>query len=162
MSKEVRFYRPNKDISKGSAVSIQVVEKAKGEKYKEWNMFLTLTKQTGVDDNNNAEFAWKDDTKTITIKMGPEDVTDILAVLEGKKEKISTTRDGDGRFHQNAKGNTVLKFAPGKMGGGSYYIGASSKLKTGETKSVSQLISITDAITIDIVFREFIRMLYLG
>lgn len=104
MSKELRIYKPKK-TGDGAASKVQMIIKDKG-KYKEYNCFWEITKQTGVDKEGNASFAWskdKDRNGSITVKMGLPDIAEFLLVLAGKKEEAKL-------FHKNTKGNTAINF----------------------------------------------------
>jgi hypothetical protein len=68
-------------------------------------MFLVMAKQTGVDENDNASFDWKGG---VTVKLGENDIGEILAVAEGRKEAAGYKGS---LFHQTQDGgNKVIKF----------------------------------------------------
>lgn len=72
---------------------------------------MTSQQNSELDADGNATFAWKDRTKTIVMKLGEADLGELLALLYGYKNFLGQPKDtqGGGLFHQNDKGNTVLK-----------------------------------------------------
>lgn len=107
MSKNYRIYKPNNQGT-GAASEWQLSFKPE-EKFDNVMLFLGATKQVpGKDSNDNQQFAWKDKSQCITMKLGELDCGEILAVLNGLKDKAGSEK---GIFHQNAKGNTVLSFS---------------------------------------------------
>lgn len=104
---EFRIYRPNK--TKTGAASKFNLSLKKKEKYDEYLLFVETTQQTGIDDNGNASFGWKDQDKRIVMKLEAIDIGEILTVLNGVKNNIN---EGKGLFHKSPKNpshNTVLK-----------------------------------------------------
>ncbi len=100
---EFRIYRikPTKD---GAATKWQL--SSKQEKYgKKYHLFIEGAKQTGIDENENASFEWKDKTKVVTMKLEFLDVGEILSVLNGIKNQAGTDK---GIYHQNPKGSAAL------------------------------------------------------
>lgn len=108
--KNYRIYKPKKD-GKGAATQLEV-RKDKKDEYSTVLIFLKGANQTGFYDNKNAKFAWAKDeedlSKIVNMKLGESDIGDLLAVLNGKKDKVGQKESGI--YHQNPKGNTTLKF----------------------------------------------------
>src|SRR6187402_2909445 len=104
MSKEFRIYRANKSNT-GTATSWQLSYKSE-EKYDKYIPFLMAANQTGTDANGNAQFDW--DNK-ITIKLGENDLGEIMSVLERRKNEVGF--NGKGLYHQSPNGgNKVIYF----------------------------------------------------
>ena len=109
---EYRIYKPNKQ-NNGAATKFQVkiTEKdyVSAVDRKKVELFIVSTEQTGLDEKQNAKFAWNDPTKEVTMKLGIPDVSEMLITLRQMK-KVAGTVDGKykGLFHQNPKGNSSL------------------------------------------------------
>lgn len=111
---EYRVYKPNSSNS-GSALSFQI-KQIVGDKFTTNDFFLVGVQQTGTDaDSGNAIFGWKDQEKIVNMKLGVPDICELMTVLNGVKNVVGPkpkagATEGMGLFHQNPKGNTVLKF----------------------------------------------------
>jgi hypothetical protein len=81
--KSFRIYRANK-TNNGVASEFQLSYKEK-EPYNKWMTFLKICSQTGVDANENASFDWDGG---LTVKLGENDLGELLAVLEGRKDSL--------------------------------------------------------------------------
>lgn len=125
--KEFRIYKPNKS-GDGVASAWELSYKEKN-KYNPWTMFLGVARQTGVDEKGNAQFEWNGETK-INIKLGENDIGEILAVLERRKSAVGT---GKGLFHQTpGGGNKMISFNKFENGDG-YYLKVSAQTDTKNT-----------------------------
>lgn len=114
MAKSFRIYRPNKN-GNGFASEWQLSFK-ENNKYDKYQLFLTVAKQTGTDDNNNASFDWKE--SSITVKLGDNDVGDLLAVLSGYQDSVGYKGS---IYHETpGGGNKSLTFNHNKEKGGFY------------------------------------------
>jgi hypothetical protein len=107
--KEYRIYKP-KQTGDGAASALQM--RTQPTPYGDNHIvFWKVTRQTGVDDKKNASFAWKDDSKTISIKLEEVDIAEILALLNGQKAGLGMP-DGKGGFkglyHQSDRSNTIF------------------------------------------------------
>lgn len=104
MAKEFRCYRTNKTNS-GIAAAFQL--SYKGDlKYNPYQMFLVMAKQTGVDDNGNASYDWKE--TAITVKLGDNDLGELIAVLEGRQDAAGYKGS---LYHETpGGGNKVINF----------------------------------------------------
>ena len=96
---DLRIHKPNKQQT-GSASAFQLRIDTSG-KWPKTLSFLQMAKQTGIDENDNARFGWKDDDTTIKMKL---DETDLGKLLYGLRTKTEINL-----FHKNANGNTILK-----------------------------------------------------
>ena len=159
MSKEFRIYKPTK-AQNGAASKFQVSVKKIKEKYEEVMLFWEMAEQTGIDENNNASFDWtkpeKDIHRSITMKLGSNDVGELLCVLSGKKEFVGRKKE-EGLFHQNQSGNTILKFA--KMDRGGYYAALSAK-RSGVLMSIKHSLTDSEGTILEQLLKDFVSSLY--
>lgn len=91
------------------------------EANKQGGLFLELVPQSGKDDNGNATFAWRDDSKVIRCKLGIPDITGLLTAireyrilnrvvppyLQGKAAK----ENGVELFHKFERGSTIISYS---------------------------------------------------
>lgn len=116
---EFRLYKPfyNKETKTylGTALKMQVRKLYDPEaiigKRRKILVFLVMTMQTGEDNKGNASFAWNDNTKTVTIKLEPNDIGEMRAVLHGRKDFVGS-ESSKSLFHKNKRGTTTLTFEP--------------------------------------------------
>lgn len=102
--RQLRFYRPRQE--KNGCASAWELSFKKDEKYEPWLFFLTVAPQTGVDNDGNAAFDWKE--KAITVKMGENDIGEIMAVLDGRQDQAGFKGS---LFHKTpAGGNKNIQF----------------------------------------------------
>lgn len=86
MPKEFRVYRANKSNT-GTASAWQLSYK-KDKEYDKYEMFLIMVNQSGTEENGDAKFDWKNDA--ITVKLGVNDLGEIMAVLEKRKDLVDS------------------------------------------------------------------------
>jgi len=101
MSQDFRIYKPFK--GKGSASQFQIRTKEVQKDDKKFNkvmLFLVMANEV-PSDNDNAKFDWDNN---VTALLNENDVGALLTVLDGYRENL-----GKGLYHQNPKGNTVIK-----------------------------------------------------
>lgn len=116
MAKDFRVYRANKTNS-GVASSWQLSYKDK-EKFDKYMMFLQMAKQSpDVDKNNNAQFLWKEG---VTVKLGENDIGQILAVLERRQELAKL-------FHESPDGGNKVINLTAVENGYTLYVSAKAK-----------------------------------
>lgn len=159
--KELRIYRPSKTIQSGTAIKWQVVEKVKqkGDKsYSEIMVFVEGAPQTGMDENENASFAWEDRTRLVTLKLGMVDLGELLSVLKGRKDFAGQSAE-KGLYHQlnGASKSLQLVFVQGK----GYTFRISAKDEHG-LRDIKQTLSFSDAELLTIVLEEAVRLYYRG
>ncbi len=119
MGIEFRVYRPN---SKNNGVATAFQLRTSDEKYDNVLLFMVVAPQTGVDDKGNAKFDWKGG---ITVKLGENDIGQLLAVINGK---IPAINNGKGLYHKTPNGgNKVVVFNRNDNGG--YYLKVSGQDK---------------------------------
>jgi hypothetical protein len=108
--KEFRCYKPKND-GNGAATAWQLSFK-KDNKFNPWMFFLVAAKQEGTDDKGNAKFNWKEGA--LTVKLGDNDLGEIISVLEGRKDSLGTKGS---LFHQTPSGgNKVIKMEANEYG----------------------------------------------
>lgn len=73
-------------------------------------MFIVMASQSGKNDAGNAIFDWQN---AINAKMSDVECGDIIAVIEGRKDKAGTDK---GLFHKTAGGNKIINFEVGQRG----------------------------------------------
>jgi len=115
MNKEFRIYRP---LKQGNGAASRLNYRKQQD---DLLVFWQSAQQEGFDDKENAKFAWKDQEKSVSVKLGITDIGEILAVLNGKKEQAGTDK---GIFHSNEKGNTSFTFRKQDNG---YYLRVAKK-----------------------------------
>lgn len=102
---EWRSYKPSKSGA-GAASKLQVKVIEGGPKGRQIQSFWVAAKQVGKDENNEfAKFAWdqKELDKNVVLKLGENDIGDILAVINRQKDKSEL-------YHQNPNGSTTFQF----------------------------------------------------
>jgi hypothetical protein len=105
-------------------------------------LFWVASPQTGTDNNGNASFAWsqKEDSKSVTLKLGETDVGEVLAVLNNEKEEAGQTGGKfSGIYHQNSKG---------------YYIRLARKTKSGVLSEVKHTLSLGEAQILKVILER--------
>ncbi len=129
--KEWRCYKPT-GAGKGAASKIQAVNR-NGKLM----VFLVISPQTGIDENDNASFAWsnENDTSSVTVKLGETDIGEILAVLDGLK--LMAGNKEKGMFHKNEKGSTTITFEQGEYNGEINYRLRASKKADGAAQAIA-------------------------
>lgn len=153
--KDFRIYRPNK-TQDGVAAAIQLSYKTKLQ-YDKWQLFLVIAPQTGLDEKNNAQFAWNDPAKAITVRLGDNDVAEMLAVLVGRKKVAG----GKNLFHQTpGGGNKAIVFSR-KDNGDGYYIRVSAQ--DADRKNIGPLsivFSEGEGVVLSILLRSAVNKMY--
>jgi hypothetical protein len=141
--REYRIYKPNKTM-KGTATSWQFTPMI--DKYGNETMlsFLTIAPQSG-EQNGNATFDWTTQYKggrAITVKLGPEDLADMLLVLENNKVQLGYSLSGI--YHQTSRGNKIVKMSY-QQDQGNFSLAVSSKSADGQTENFYQTVSLIEA-----------------
>lgn len=153
---EYRIYRPNRN-GDGSALAFQLSYKEKeynGKKYPNWMVFMVAAKQTGTDNNGNSSFAWKE---AINVKLGENDLGEIMAVLEKRKASVGTKGS---LFHETpGGGNKVIGFEKNTERGG-YNLSVSSKGKDGNVQKSRISISDSEASILLTLLKRAIERMY--
>jgi hypothetical protein len=144
--KQFRIYRANKQNT-GTATAWELSYKPQ-KKYDQYEMFLSAAKQTGTDENGNASFDWSEGKK-ITVKLGVNDVSEILAVINGVKDSAGYKGS---LYHQTpGGGNKSITFEINAPKEGDYYPSMGYRLriaaqdKDKNLTEVKQLISPAEA-----------------
>lgn len=98
---QYRIYRMNKSNS-GCAIALQLSYK-KDNEYDKYQMFLIGANQLKENNSNgDATFDWKN---PITVKLGENDLGEILAVLEGRKDAVGYK---NGLYHETPGGGSKI------------------------------------------------------
>lgn len=154
---EYRVYKPRKS-NDGAAIAFQLSYKEKeynGKKYPNWMVFMVATKQTGTDSNGNASFDWKE--KAINVKLGENDLGEIIAVLERRKQSVGTKGS---LFHETpGGGNKIIGFEYNKDRG-FYSLSVSSKDKSGGLSKVNLTVSDSEASILLVLLKRAVEKIY--
>ena len=106
------------------------------------------------DSSGNALFDWKNNK--IIFKLGPPDIAEMLCVLDGIKNSVGYADKG--LFHENTKGNAVLKFQKAEKSG--YYFGISVKKDGSEPVAIKHSITDSEGMILQILLRRAIEIVY--
>lgn len=149
---QLRFYRPNKN-NNGAAVAFQLSYK-KDNEFDKYQAFLIGANQLGeADKNGNAQFNWKDGA--ITVKLGENDLGELLSVLEGRKESVGTKGS---LYHQTPGGGSkVVGFAQVENG---YQLQISSQDKDKNLKKVYITLSHAEASLLTVLIKRTIEKIF--
>lgn len=156
---EYRIYKPN-GKGNGFAVKLQMREGKNQNEQERLMLFLEGTQQTGVDDNDNASFGWKDKEKTVVMKLGLVDVGELLAVVNGVKSGAGGAK---GLYHENDKGNTTLQFTlmDSKDGGPpvGYWLRLAAK-RDSKLIEIKLLVTFGEAEILRVLLSEYVKKLH--
>lgn len=148
--KRFSLYRANK---KGDGTACQFNVRPDIE-----SVFLQMASQTNkMTDSGHATFDWEE-SKAI-FKMGISDISEVLCVLEGRKQKVGA-QDGKyagSLFHQNSDGNSSLAFEKSDKGG--FYMSLSIK-KGSDLKRYGQYLSEAEGKCLSVLLRKSIEAIY--
>jgi hypothetical protein len=151
---EFRIYKP-RNSGDGAATAFQVkVVLDEETNIRKCYLFLVGTPQIGKDEKGNAAFAWKDQEKTVTVKLGVVDIGEFLSVLSGKKQAVGT---GKGLYHQNQTGSTSVDFKSTENG---YTLRLNKKVGTVVGTPVQHGITVGEAEILKILLEDFVRLNY--
>ncbi len=163
---DLRIYKPNKDVSRGAASTVQIAFKTKTVKGREGKpvnvervlIFWNIAQQTGVDGNGNASFDWDNSVKAM---LGDPDIGEILLVLQGRKDAAGLPGKGDkpaSLYHRNKNGNTVIQFSAATNGSG-FYISISTQ-RDGVNARAAHGISFSEGIILEQLLKDYITRKY--
>lgn len=147
---KLAFYHPN---SAGNGVAMQLEPRFNRLEKDRYNCFFLemASQKTGAgrsgDKRVPATFDWE---KKLAAKLDFTDICELLAVFEGRQDKVGGQKGG--LFHQNGQGSTVISLQKAEKGG--YYIGLSKKNGEAAAVRVSMLISEAEAIGLRSVFQS--------
>ena len=135
LKSNLSFYKPNKQ-EKGCALQFQLSTKQEvvynDKEFLVNYLFLTGAHQKGKNENGNAIFDWQNG---ITIKLGLNDIGELLAVLSNRQGSAQL-------YHQTPKDNKIIKLQ--KEENGTYRLGISQKVG-GDADRMQQTLSTSDA-----------------
>lgn len=153
MPKDFRVYRANK-TNNGTASGWQLSYK-KDKEYDKYEMFLMLANQKGEpDENGNAKFDWDGG---ITVKLGENDIGEIMSVLEKRKTEVGF--NGKGIFHKTAKGNKVIYFSALEDGKG-FGLKVSAQDNEKNKREIRQVIGTHEASVLLTLLRRGVEKMY--
>lgn len=144
---EFRVYRANKN-NNGAASKLQFRYNNEGKPL----LFISSARQTGTDENDNATFAWKEES--VNVKLGELDIGEFLAVLNGKKDNVGGEK---GLYHQNEKGNSAISFVRNDKG---YSLRVSAKKNGGQLVAVSHAMSLAEGEIMRVLLECVVRRIY--
>ncbi len=99
--KQFRIYKPNK-TNNGAASKWELSFKPDNQ-YDKYLFFLELAKQKGeADEKGNSQFDWDN---AISVKLGENDLGEIISVLERRKDSVGTKGS---LFHQTPGGGNKV------------------------------------------------------
>jgi hypothetical protein len=159
--KEYRIYKPNK-AGNGAASKFQCRTKVKNDR-PELVLFLETAKQKGVDEKNNARFAWakKDEvSESVTVKLGLADIGEMLLVLSGRKQYVggepkAGRKVEPGLYHENKSGNTSIRLKWDKK---TLFLNLSSQnAKTKDLIKVGHSITTGEAAILELLLADFVK-----
>ncbi|MBA4389004.1 MAG: hypothetical protein C0404_13565 [Verrucomicrobia bacterium] len=146
---KLSIYHPS-SAGTGAALRLEPrVNRADSDNYNCFFLELAVQKTGASRDGDKripATFDWE---KKLTVKLDFSDICELLAVLEGKVEKVGGQKGG--LYHQNGAGSTVISLQKSEKGG--YYIGLSKKSGDAAAVRVGVLLSEAEAIGLRSVFQ---------
>lgn len=149
------LYKPfkNKEGKFLGAASSLEFKTGEPDKYGNFDamVFWNMAPQSGEKDGN-ALFDWEN---KITMKLGIPDLGELLAVLNGNKDSVS---NNGSLYHQNAKGNTVLKFSFDKEK--QRYIAQLSTKRDSDTKQYGHSFSVGEAEVLRVLLTSAVESFY--
>jgi hypothetical protein len=160
-----RVYKPRKD-SKGAASKLElkivkIPKQIKGQdgasrtiENRQVQLFWVAAKQTGMDNNDNAAFAWNDESQNVTMKLGESDIGEILAALNRIKKQAGTDR---GIYHTNPNGSTSMQFQ--NVGEKGFSLRLAKKIGNTLTE-VKHMISLGEAEILKTLLFQVVRTTY--
>ncbi len=126
------LYKPRQN-GEGGAIQLQLSYKKDNER-EPWMVFLEAAKQSGKNDKGNDTFDW--DNK-IVVKLGENDLGEMISVLEGRKDAVGGERGT--LFHNTpGGGNKVIGFQAAIDNDGNrtgYYLNISAQSADKKTSS---------------------------
>ncbi len=153
---EWRCYKPQNNGS-GAASKIQVA-------IRDGNVipFLVMSPQKGKSEDGNAKFSWSEkenDKESITLKLGENDIGELLAVLYGFKNKAGGDR---GLFHKNERGSATISFEASEYNGEVRYSLKTTKKndETGQVLNVRHSVTLGEGCILKIVLEKIVSMMY--
>lgn len=149
--KTYRIYRANKD-KKGSASAWQLSFKNQ-DKFNPYVCFLNVAKQLPEDDaNGNAKFDWDN---SITVKLGDNDIGEIISVFERRKTSVGMK---GALYHQSPNGgNKIVNLEASEHG---YSMSVSSQDKDKNTNRVNQTIGHGEAAFLLVLLKRYVEIIY--
>ncbi len=145
------LYHPNA-AGTGSAMQLEARIKPAGDERANC-FFLEMAAQKTASGTDNgtpvpATFDWG---RKVTVKLGFADLCEMLAVLEGRSDKIGGARNG--LFHRNGGSCTIITLQKAAKGGG-LFLGLSKKAETDSAPArISMLLSEAETVGLRCIFQ---------
>lgn len=149
---QYRLYKPYRGAGAASLFEIAVKKNPKG--FDDVMVFLQMAKEI-PSNSENAAFGWKEEDKSVTVKLGDNDVAEFLAVIRGFKSEVGT---GKGLYHQNSRGNVGVTFSFNQEKG-NFFLAVSAKRGDVLTK-ISHTMTAGEALILGVLLEDFIRREY--
>lgn len=165
--KDWRVYKPTKsNTGAASKVEVKVENKTvtgkDGKNYPKRvvTVFLVSAKQTGIDKDENATFAWEDDGGRVTIKLGETDIGELLAVLYGRKS-IAGVTEGKflGLFHKNDSGSSSINFGKNEENNG-YKLRVTKKVGDAQAIAIQHSVTFGEAAILKVLLEAAVNEIY--
>lgn len=150
-AQKLAIYHPN---SSGSGAAMQMEPRLNRQGSDRYNCFfldMAPQKTAATRDGGRmvpASFDWE---HKLTVKLHFTDICEMLAVLEGRAEKIGGAQKS-GLFHRNGNSSTVISLQKAEKGG--YFLGLSKKSAESDTAvRVNITLSEAEAIGLRSIFQ---------
>lgn len=134
------LYHPN---SAGTGAAMQLeprLNRSEADRYNCFFMEMAGQRSTANRSSEKTEFASFDWANKLTVKLDFADVCEILAVLEGRVDKLGGQKNG--LFHKSGNATTIISLQKAEKGG--YFLGLSRKT-VGDESPARVNITLTEA-----------------
>ena len=149
MPQKLVIYHPS---GSGNGAALQLEPRVNRQESDRYNCFfleMASQKTSASRDGDRrvpATFDWE---HKLTAKLDFGDICELLAVLEGRAEKVGGQKGG--LYHQNGQGSLVISLQKAEKGG--YYIGLSKKVGDAAAVRVGLALSESEASGLRSVFQ---------
>jgi len=148
-AQKLAIYHPN-STSTGAALQLEPrLNRKDDDRYNCFFMEMSSQKTSGSRDGGKSIPATFDWEHKLTVKLDFTDICEMLAVLEGRIDKLGGTRSG--LFHQNGTSSTVISLQRAEKGG--YHLGLSKKSGDGVLTRTNITLSEAEAIGLRSIFQ---------
>lgn len=137
---KLTLYHPN-SAGNGAAMQLEPrLNRSDSDRYNCFFMEMASQRSVAARTNDKTEPASFDWAKKLTVKLDFADVCEMLAVLEGRVDKLGGQRNG--LFHKSGNASTIITLQKADRGG--YFLGLSRKAAGDETAARVNM-TLTDA-----------------
>lgn len=134
------LYHPN-SAGNGAAMQLEPrLNRSDSDRYNCFFMEMASQRSVAAKTNDKTEPASFDWAKKLTVKLDFADVCEMLAVLEGRVDKLGGQRNG--LFHKSGNASTIITLQKADRGG--YFLGLSRKA-AGDGTAARVNMTLTDA-----------------